>query len=421
MQYYNVHCHVFTMQNAPERFLHLYLPDFLASAIDKMTNTQAGAKALAEFLSQLPSVGAKRYASFLSIGKSAGQADVFTQLMKQYDDPDIKFTALTMFMEECGAGNSSSGFDGQLDELLPVKQQYPDRLLIFLGVDPRWDTKGKSLKATVQSYFDTKIKVNANRSVYPFVGLKLYPSTGFYAFDERLKETFEWAADNGVPILSHCNYLGGIYNNNKAFLQANLNPLDPYTGQAYNVPTYQNESKFWKKITGTNEARNNKITCSYFLEPESYRTMLSYFKNEYGKELKLSLAHYGGDQQIQAAYNAQAGNQQYGVNPLNWYRQIQNLMTEYSNLYTDFAYAIYNSRIHPNIITDVQKQPFGDRILFGTDFFMTEQEMPEKNDYTTFRANAMKALYRDGTVWDQTASKGIERFLYSPYYPGYVI
>src|SRR4051812_13659937 len=122
MQYYNVHSHVFTMRNAPKRFLHLYLPDVAASLIDKITNTKAGTNAMIALLKAIPGNGVKRYASFLQIGKSADQLSVFETLMKQYDDPTIKFIVLTMYMEKCGADISETGFEGQLEEILAVKR-----------------------------------------------------------------------------------------------------------------------------------------------------------------------------------------------------------------------------------------------------------------------------------------------------------
>lgn len=422
MQYYNVHSHVFTMDNAPRRFLHMYLPDAVANAIDTMTNTRPGALALAWLLSKLPGTAGKRYASFLKIGKSCGQLDVFEDLLKQYNDPDIKFVALSMFMEECGAGYSTSGFAVQIEELLQVKQQYPDRLLVFLGLDPRWDAKGKKLKDMVAGYFDTKLRINASRSVYPFVGLKLYPSTGFYIFDERLKETLEWAAENEVPVLSHCNYLGGICNNDTRHLQSTLNFYDPYARKMYDQPVYQKESHFWKKIFGTNTANNNKISCSYFLEPASYKSMLHYFKYAFKKELKLCLAHYGGDQHILAAHGYPINERTlYGVEKKNWCSQIQELMQEFSNLYTDISYAVHNTKVHAPVFDDLKNNMFTNRLLFGTDFFMTEQEIPEKDDYNKFKSDALAQPCGSGTAWDQMAGHNVEQFLHSKYYPGRVV
>ncbi|HEV8506100.1 MAG TPA: amidohydrolase family protein [Chitinophagaceae bacterium] len=451
MQYYNVHSHVFTMKNAPQQFLSLYMPEVAASLIDKLTNTQAGAYSMAWILSKLPSSVARRYASFLKIGKSADQMSVFRTLASQYnDDPGFKFVGLTMYMENTGAMNSQTGFEGQLDGVLDIKRQYPDQFLIFMGIDPRWKGSARELRKTVESKFNYRLPVTATRSVFPFVGLKLYPSMGFYAFDNRLTETFEWAADNGVPVLSHCNYLGGIYNNDKTYLQIALNPMDPYTGKRYSAPKYQQSFKLGRWIFGTNKAENNKLSCSYFLEPSSFASLANYFHSNrqlsepydhddwflaYRKllgnipvkmrtPLKICLAHYGGDDQILMENNKVPYKAPIGVNPQNWCGQIRHLMTNYEGIYTDISYALSNDKIHDPIINDLENKVLGDRILFGTDFFLTERELPERKDYTIFRNKAQTHLMTRApgrTAWDLIASVNTEKFLQSKYYNGNVI
>lgn len=449
MQYYNIHSHVFTMKNAPEQFLSLYMPPFAANLIDKITNTQAGAYSMAWLLSKLPSNIAKRYASFLRIGKSSDQISVFRTLLDQYNDPGFKFVGLTMYMENTGALNSQTGFEGQLDGVLDIKKQYPDQFLIFMGIDPRWKSSGTELRKTVESKFNYRLPVTAARSVFPFVGLKLYPSTGFYAFDSKLTETFEWAADNGVPVLSHCNYLGGIYNNDKKYLQLALKPMDPYTGQPYSSPEYQKNFNLGRWLSGTNDAENNKRTCSYFLEPSSFTSLTNYFhanrqlSQDYNDDwflayrkllgripsrmrtpLKICLAHYGGDDQILMENGKIPAKDPIGVNPENWCRQIRKLIRNYEGIYTDISYSLSKRGVTECIIPDLEDKTLGDRILFGTDFFLTERELPEKVDYTTFRDQAQKHTMKrlpGRTAWDVIASLNTERFLQSKYYDGKVI
>lgn len=451
MQYYNLHSHVFTMRNAPVRFLSLYLPGAAADLIDTLTNTQAGSKAFAKALSMLPGNGTKRYASFLSIGKSADEIDVFKILQAQYE-PGIKFAALTMYMESLGIQGSESGFEGQLEGALDIKQQYPDDILLFLGVDPRWKGSATELRQTVEEKFDYRMSVAGGRSVFPYVGLKLYPSTGFYAFDTRLTETFEWAADNGVPIVSHCNYLGGIYNNDinyiKNYLSSQKDPYDNNT--VYSQPEYTKHFNFGKWLLGTNTAANNKQTCSYFLEPQSYATLLTYFhanrqlNGSYAVDpwfdayrrsltrltgnqrlpLKLCLAHYGGDDQILIQNGKKTAGPPTGVSAVNWCGQIRSLIQQFEGLHTDIAYALFDPNIHDVIINDLEDAKLGDKIHFGTDFFLTEQEMPERQDYTTFKAKAQAhPMERIAglTAWDVIASRNPERFLHSKYYDGKVI
>lgn len=428
MQYYNVHAHLFTMRNAPRNFLSLYMPKFAAHTVDVITNTDVGSWIVRKLLKVLPGNWGDRYASFLEIGKSSGQMDVFKKLISQYDDPSMKFIALTQYMEKCGVEESESGFEGQLEEILKVKQQYPDNLLIFLGVDPRWKATGKELKEAVELYFNTRLKINDQRSVNPFAGLKIYPSCGFYAFDEKLKETFEWAAKNEVPVLTHCSYLGGIFTNETAHIKANLNSLDIYTGKKYadnfpnlSPPAYQQSGGFWTKLFRQTNTESNKNTCSYFLEPASYETTIDYF-SKLDKPLKICLAHYGGSEHIIAESNSKPFKETlFGMKQENWCKQIKELMLKYSNVYTDISYAVSNKDTHQPVLKDVADPVIGNRIMYGTDFFMTEREMPEKKDYEVFKSQALSFIIGNTNAWEKMASANTDAFLHSNYYPGKVV
>lgn len=420
MQFYNVHSHIFTMRNAPQRFLQLFLPAFLANFVDKSTNTQVGAATIQWLMKMMGGNLGKRYASFLQIGKSRSQLEVFETLRNQYDDPSMKFVALTMYMEKTGVGNTESGFEGQLEEIISVKKQYPDHLLVFMGIDPRWCNTGRELKEKVERYFEQKISINATRSVYPFIGLKIYPSLGFYAFDEKLKETFEWAAQNGVPVLSHCNYLGGIYTNDSEYIKGNLNPFDIYKGHKYSdnfpgvsPPEYQKSKKWWKWPLGQLKNDKNLLTCSYFLEPASYITLI-----ESIKELKICLAHYGGEEHI---LGQQEGDKIVGMNTENWYKQIKALIKKAPNVYTDIAFAVANPEIHQPVFDDLKDEILQRKIMFGTDFFLTERILPEKSDYAEFKQKALKVPLGVLNAWEQMASANTDAFLKSKYYNGTVI
>lgn len=422
MQFYNIHAHLFTMRNAPRNFLSLYLPKFAARAVDTITNTEAGSWVVRNVLKVLPGNWGDRYASFLKIGKSSGQMDVFKKLMASYDDPSMKFVALTQYMEKCGVEESESGYEGQLEEILRVKQQYPDNLLVFLGVDPRWKLTGRELKDTVAGYFDTKLYINEQRSVNPFVGLKIYPSCGFYVFDEKLKETFEWAAAHGVPVLSHCNYLGGIFTNETAYIKSNLNAIDAYTNRKYAdnfpalpPPAYQQSGGFWKKLFNQLDTASNKNTCSYFLEPASYESMIGYFSKLH-RPLKICLAHYGGSEHIKEGDKAPSAKL-FGMKQENWYSQVKKLMLQYNNVYTDISYAVADDKTHATVLNDVAVAAIGDRIMYGTDFFMTEREMPESKDYAVFKEHALKYPVGNSNAWELMASANPGQFLQSDYYP----
>ncbi|WP_342087716.1 amidohydrolase family protein [Dyadobacter sp. OTU695] len=367
----------------------------------------------------------KRYASFLQVGKSRNQREIFENLKNQYDDPHLEIVALTMYMEKCGAGPSETGYEGQLEGIVEVKKENPDNLLVFLGIDPRWKNTGKELKDTVERYFETKIQVSAERSVYPFVGLKIYPSLGFYAFDEKLKETFEWAAENGVPVLSHCSYLGGIYNNDTDFVNGSLNPIDVYEGKKYadtfgdgtQPPSPDKSTNVFKWIFGQNDNKRNLNTCSYFLEPASYRSILEHFADK-EKPLKICLAHYGGDNHVLEESEGKSPGKLYGMIQKNWCAQIKELIYKYpDSVYTDIAYTVGNRATHCAFFKDMKDPVLQNRLMFGTDFFLTEQIIPEKADYNTFKTAAMNQPIGNTNVWEMMASKNTRSFLTSKYYP----
>ena len=417
MDILNMHTHLFTHENSPRDFLKLYLPSFMARGIDTFTNGKVGAW-IVQHIGPVFGNAGKRYASFMKIGKSESQGGVLEKLIQSYPR-GTKFVALSMFMEEMGVGSSFSGYEGQLEQLILLKGRYPEELLVFLGIDPRWQPASQlSLANAVRKYFTCT--VTRNNKTYPvFNGLKLYPSTGFYVFDERLKETLEWAAEQEVPVVTHCNYLGGVYNNSESFIRANLNTSLRHYGidgdynafcarKGYRAPAYQMaNAPFIKRLIGMRDEKRNMVSCSFFLEPYSYEPVLEYFNRYGGKPLNICLAHYGGDIQIQLSEGMEPkGADELEKNPvgigmLNWTTQIRNLMQRFDSVYTDISYAYVSKNVPPILFNDILQKPYGNRILFGTDFYMTERVGKEQDNFSGFKKLAMEKLNQDGKpVWD---------------------
>jgi predicted TIM-barrel fold metal-dependent hydrolase len=424
-KYKNAHTHIFTMHNAPKDFLQLYMPAFLAKRVDTFTNTEAGAWVIRQ-VAKLNSGMFKRYATFLEIGKSSDQITVFENLMSRYPNETMQFITLCQNLEYLGVGRSISGFEGQIEEVLSIKKTYPNDILPFFGLDPRWKSNGTEIRKTVESYFETKIEVGGTQ-VYPFHGLKIYCSTGHYIFDEKLKETFEWAADNGVHVMSHCYYLGGIYNFDKNYITNNLNTNDVYANQRYNSPKFIDEGKWISRKLNLNRRANCRKSCSYFLEPYSYKSILNYFANRPDK-LKICFAHYGGVNQIRASLGLEKDSEQkapYGVAKINWFKQVQDLMAQHPNVYADISYNVAEAlekKNGNNLLYDVflkeAKQTYGNQILFGTDYFMTEKDSLEQDAVQGFRNYALQNYLSNGNnLWEQMARSNPNQYLKSKYYP----
>lgn len=69
-------------------------------------------------------------------------------------------------------------------------QQYPDRISVFAGIDPRRGKKGLDI-------FEKGIKE------YGFCGLKIYPPCGFEIDDKRLFPFYELCDYYCIPVLAH--------------------------------------------------------------------------------------------------------------------------------------------------------------------------------------------------------------------------
>jgi len=422
MKNINVHTHIFTINDAPDQFLELFLPKRLADVVTKIAKTPAGSKILPAVISQFGNLG-KRYASFLERGVHSDQLDVFHDLSNSYPGEDIKFVSLILDMDHLGNINSNK-INTQIQGAITVKKKYPDNVLLFLGLDPRSYNSGNEMLAFVRNNFDTKI---LNNTVYPFTGLKIYPSTGFYVFDEKLKPTFEWAADNGVPIMSHNNYLGGIFNNDKNTIIQNLKGTDGYTNMSYNGSYITVNKKI--NIFGMKETNDNMYSCSFFMEPNAYESMFNYFEKRGGNPLKLCFAHYGGLEQFQYANGIGKKNDDpYQKNPvgmthINWYQQIKTMISQYKGAYTDISYMVADWNYSDNknelsiLTNDLNDQKIQSKIMFGTDFFLAERERAENSTYSQFKNNAQSILLSNGeSVWQRMAQSNTSLFLKSFYY-----
>ena len=86
------------MDNAPENFLRLFLPDIAADLVERATNTTTGATLTSKLIGIFGEQG-RWYAQFLKIGKSRDQLTVFEEMMDQYADHTTEIVALTLNSE----------------------------------------------------------------------------------------------------------------------------------------------------------------------------------------------------------------------------------------------------------------------------------------------------------------------------------
>lgn len=412
---YNCHAHIFNLDCAPLRFMDVYTGRRLGRVLRFLLEIPGVTPALVRTVGllgkrfRLPLL--TRYAAFLDIGSGVSQVSVFEKQLLPHYPPGTRFVLLALNMDHMSAGAATLNYETQLWQLLEVRKRHPDTCLPFLCIDPRMGSARQNL-AFVQKWLKRG-----------FVGLKLYPSLGFFPFDERLDLVYEFAQQHQVPVLAHCSR-GGIYYQGELTHQLRWPALPaallPQI-QAASPPFKLGDHAFPLPVpTGKLSFRNDQFS-DLLLEPRLYDLVLARFP-----ELKLCLAHYGGGDEIAAELNNPTPPG-HTAPPANWYRGVQWLMRKYPNVYTDVAFTLAEGttvfRGHPKdvlfqtLAQDLQAgSPYQDRLLFGTDFFLVSRLQPEN----TLAGELTQYLLQSGpagaVAWQHLATDNPARFLDSSFY-----
>ncbi len=150
-----------------------------------------------------------------------------------------------------------------------------------------------------------------------FVGVKLYPSLGYDIWSAKMKRVYEWCEAKEVPLLVHCNKTG-----------------------------------FY--------AAKEDIPRS---DPEHWRDVLSEFP-----DLKVCFGHFGGDDVMAETRRLPEDC---------WTATICKLMRRHKGVFADVSYhtdcALEDEKerlYFKNLVTLLEDNVIGKRILFGTDFWL---------------------------------------------------
>jgi predicted TIM-barrel fold metal-dependent hydrolase len=333
----NVHTHIFNVRCAPNRFYNYPIGNFL-SFVPQFGNL------LATLLRKVNPFKnndlLERYAAMISIGIMKHQKDIFEDLLKNYTlFNDVKVVALTMDMDFMGAGKAVDNFKTQIKAVADLKTIYPHNLIAFFGVDPRRPKVLDLLKIYVEDY--------------GFTGIKLYPALGFFPFDYRMRDIYLYAIENSLPIITHCDQGGIFYKGPLTTEQLNPISLNPRKKVSYAKYKNLNAAEF----------------KNFFTDPLNFQEVLEI--DEF-KDLKICFAHFGGKEMILGA-NGYYPYQQ------NWYKSIKTLIKLFPNIYTDISYTLHNNnkKLTKQFTVDFSDPDIMDKILFGTDYYMTVREKNE--------------------------------------------
>ena len=61
-----------------------------------------------------------------------------------------------------------------------------------------------------------------------------------------------------------------------------------------------------------------------------------------------------------------------------WYDKVCGLIKDYPNVYTDISYTMFNVDLFNLLKLTLQDEVFKKKILYGSDFYMVEQETTER-------------------------------------------
>lgn len=418
----NCHMHVFVTECAPPNFLRVNsskVAKLVARPVKwvlESPSSEARILKINKFIQKLDRkqrIKLGRYASFLSMGAQECQQKVFEHSLnaaKNYDT-NPRLIAHTLDMDYMDTDSVPLiDFDTQLYDVMKIKRFYPDNIFPFVGVDPR-ARSGVELVNWVKKYFNTGVKSNINNEIIPYCsGIKIYPAHGFFPFDPGLDELYKYAEAKEIPLMFHCTRIGSQYigKNIQALIPKEPSMLMPEAeGDLYNKAKeakqeiYDRIARYYDKKTWILNSKigANEFACDLFSHPQNYVPIMCKYPN-----LKICLAHMGGNEEVEfmhlAPHNLNSAEPKdkelkeiWETDEHNWAFLIQNLMKEHMSLCTDISSTITHLDEHQviaNIInwlneTDNKGNKLGDRVLFGTDFFMTEPFKAEVNLYELAR------------------------------------
>jgi predicted TIM-barrel fold metal-dependent hydrolase len=411
----NAHSHIFTVNHAPDYFLQTGIGNAaLAEFVDKFLQKDGTRWAMKGFLWVYMLFAKKdkrstieRYIEFVEIGTSATQSDIYRNLTKNYlKFGDFKIIVLTQVLDYLDLERSSDHvrIQTQVEEVCDIKRNalYQNNIYPFLGVDAR------------QTGFDL-VEGWAKKYINPqtgFCGIKIYPAYGFFPFDQRLDALWEWAETNQVPVMTHCTRGGSFYLGRFESL-LNTGALQVQSLNDGSASMQSIRTRISNVINDPSIRKQNRIWCNIFGHPENYKPVLDKYP-----ELKLCLAHLGGANEVlRGAPNATGADLSLGNDyPVylkdNWNDQVIDLMKEYKNVYSDISYTLSDTRAMGIIVnkfreanmTDKFGKPLINKLLYGTDFYLTQQE--EKGDeptlenifLTSFNQNEITKIAYDNTT-----------------------
>jgi predicted TIM-barrel fold metal-dependent hydrolase len=383
-----------------------------------------------KFMGALPGKETKEmFNRYLSIGRftfQKGQGTVLGELERQYPDGS-GFVILPMDMEFMEAGTVKEKYRDQMEALAKLKKDKGHNIYPFVFADPRrmaaepdyFKYTTENGKITLEDCF-IKTYIEEKK----FSGFKIYPALGYFPFDEMLLPLWKYAADNRIPIITHCvrgpMYYRGVkkkeWDYHPIFKQAMGNDLYeplllPETKNSTFTVNFTHPLNFlclleepllrhWihtlmerkpdsplKQIFGFTDTdtplghtlNNLKICFGHFGGGDEWNHFFE--KDRYGHSNQFSQRPDTGIDFLHTSKGEPSpGKPEQLWKHTDWYSLICSMMLQHPNVYADISYILHNdAEILPLLKQTLLNPGLRPKVLYGTDFYVVRNHKSDKN------------------------------------------
>jgi len=250
--------------------------------------------------------------------------------------------------------------------------KYPLKMLPMFHYDPRrWQLEGNS---------EVYKKVDLDSGGF-YLGFKMYTAQGYRPWDVRrlpiLKDFYAECCKRQTPIMNHGTPEGAFtFEREKYLYFVHPNDTGEDRKQKYAKP---------RNVLGATVYDAKEYFNDNFVSPDAWRKVLDATVNGRPlKDLRLCLAHFGGSTDLGK----------------KWGRQIIRMMKDYPNVYADISSSFAKEKFRAYFVDILKNDPdrelIKDRILFGTDWYLT---LLDGVNYVEYCQKAQKALEFDSSLW----------------------
>ncbi|GLR15506.1 amidohydrolase family protein [Portibacter lacus] len=355
--FFDVHAHSFSIDHIPSGFIKLLN---WVSNQDKVN---------------LLALLNKNFSKYLNLHDPN---KVIDNLINAYDksfaddniQPKLFIVNLAMDMERGISGAPVFNYKTQLEQLLqmlkgsspfmPTGRQfsYEKTILPFLAIDPNNpDAYEYFLSAFIKNYNTTGIQELDDKA--PFLGVKLYPSLGYSPLDPILLDIYKVCEEKSIPITTHC---GGL-RTRTSHKKIEIGKRKILNGQVV-------DSKHEVEVYSKDRAK------AIFLDPLHWEKVAIQFP-----KLKLNLAHFGDNEEWKKFHKNPK-------DPKTFVFKTMKMIEKHENVYGDISYCYYDEANRIKIAAMMQMPKYQHRILYGSDFYLTEVEKFRTKDlFNKFKEN----------------------------------